>query len=86
MNSPPRRGPATDAKPNIAPIMPCNRGLLCRGTRFIIIIIPPEKIPAVPAPAMALPTMKTVEFGAAPQIAEPISKIAITDRYTFLGL
>ena len=47
---------------------------------------PPEKIPAVPAPAMALPTMKTVELGAAPQIAEPISKIAIQDKNTFLGL
>ena len=49
-------------------------------------IIPPEKIPAEPAPAMALPTMNTVELGAAPQIAEPISKIAMTDKYTFLVL
>lgn len=48
--------------------------------------IAPEKRPAEPAPAMALPTMKTLELGAAPQIAEPISKTTIADKYTFLGL
>ena len=48
--------------------------------------IAPEKIPAEPAPAMALPMMNTVELGAAPHIAEPISKTTIADRYTVLGL
>lgn len=34
----------------------------------------PEKMPAAPTPAMALPMMKAVEFGAAPQTADPSSK------------
>jgi hypothetical protein len=34
----------------------------------------PEKRPAEPRPATARPMMKTVEVGAAPQMAEPISK------------
>jgi len=40
----------------------------------IMISIVPEKIPADAAPATALPTMKMTDEGAAPQIAEPISK------------
>ena len=48
--------------------------------------IAPEKRPEEPAPAMALPTMNTVELGAAPQIAEPISKTKMADKYTYLGL
>lgn len=35
----------------------------------------PENIPADPSPAIARPAMKTDELGAAPQMAEPISKI-----------
>jgi hypothetical protein len=34
----------------------------------------PARIPAAPIPATALPIMKAIELGAAPQIAEPISK------------
>ncbi len=40
----------------------------------------PEKMPAEPRPAMARPTMKAVELGAAPQMAEPVSKIIIERR------
>jgi hypothetical protein len=37
-------------------------------------------------PAMALPTMKQVELGAAPQIALPTSNIMMEIRYThFVG-
>jgi hypothetical protein len=31
-------------------------------------------MPAAPTPATALPMMNEIEFGAAPQIAEPTSK------------
>jgi hypothetical protein len=40
----------------------------------------PEKIPPAPRPAIALPTMKTVLFGATPQIREPSSKIDTAAR------
>jgi hypothetical protein len=43
----------------------------------IIIRREPEKRPAEPRPAMARPMMKIVEVGAAPQMAEPISKTMI---------
>lgn len=43
----------------------------------------PEKIPAAPTPAMALPIMKTTELGAAPQIAEPISNSTTVARKVF---
>lgn len=46
----------------------------------------PEKIPEEPDPAIERPTMNAVEFGAAPHIADPISKTAIEKRKTFLGL
>jgi hypothetical protein len=37
-------------------------------------LIAPEKIPALPRPAIARPMMREVELGAAPQRREPISK------------
>lgn len=46
----------------------------------------PEKIPADPNPAIALPTIKVVELGATPQIKEPNSKIPMAMRYTYLML
>jgi len=47
-----------------------------------MIVIAPVKIPLDPVPAIALPTMRAVEFGAAPQTAEPISKRTIPERKT----
>jgi hypothetical protein len=48
--------------------------------------ITPEKTPAEPKPAMARPRMKQMEFGAAPQRVEPISKRAMAVRKTtFVG-
>lgn len=46
----------------------------------------PEVIPAFPKPAKARPTIKMVELGAAPQIADPTSKKPIDTRKTHLGL
>lgn len=48
----------------------------------IIIIMAPEKIPAEPRPAMARPTIKTGELGAAPQMALPASKMTTDVRKT----
>lgn len=44
----------------------------------------PLEIPAEPNPAMALPQIKAVEFGATPQTNEPSSKIPIARRKTHL--
>ncbi len=52
----------------------------------MIMIMAPEKMPEEPLPAIARPTMNAVEFGAAPHIADPISKTAMEERKTFLGL
>jgi hypothetical protein len=49
-------------------------GRLCKGTMGIMISMHPEKIPAEAVPATARPTMKMADVGAAPQMADPISK------------
>lgn len=54
-------------------------GLLCNGT-IINISMHPVNMPADARPAMDLPTMKTVEVGAAPHMAEPISKTTMDTR------
>jgi hypothetical protein len=46
-----------------------------------MIIMDPEKIPAEPNPAIALPAMKTADVGAAAQIVDPISKMTMLVRY-----
>ncbi|CEF78399.1 unnamed protein product [Fusarium graminearum] len=45
-------------------------------------IIAPQKTPAAPSPAMALPMMNTGELGAAAHSMEPASKIIDEARYT----
>jgi len=44
----------------------------------------PEKIPAEPTPAIARPTINAADDGAAPQTADPTSKIKIDTKYTVL--
>lgn len=51
-----------------------------------MMMIAPEKIPEHPDPAIARPTINTTEFGAAPHMADPISKMAKDYRKTFLRL
>jgi hypothetical protein len=53
---------------------------------FAITLTTPVMIPAAPKPAIPRPMMKTTEFGAAPQIVEPISKSRITDNSVLLML
>jgi hypothetical protein len=43
-------------------------------------------MPADPSPAMARPTMKATELGAAPQMAEPTSKRKMAARKLALTL
>lgn len=45
----------------------------------------PHKTPEEPNPAIALPMMKAVEFGAAPQTREPSSKQPMEERKMILG-
>lgn len=51
---------------------------------YAMIIRAPEKMPAEPMPATARPIIRAVEFGAAPQIAEPISKMVMAIKKTHL--
>jgi hypothetical protein len=44
----------------------------------------PEKMKAAPIPAIARPTMKAVEVGAAPQMTEPTSKTRIDHKKVHL--
>jgi hypothetical protein len=55
--------------------MPVNTGLIFRDTEWARITSAPENIPEHPTPATARPTIKILEFGAIPQINDPISKI-----------
>jgi hypothetical protein len=64
----------------MAPMNPEYIGLLLKGTEYATIISAPEKIPAEPNPATALPTIKLIEFGATPQIKLPSSNMPIATR------
>jgi hypothetical protein len=44
----------------------------------------PDVMPPEPTPAIARPRMNAIEFGAAPQMAEPASKRTIDPRKTAL--
>lgn len=75
-------GPSTDEIAKAMPKMAVKVGRLRTGISGSNIIIPPEKMPAEPIPAIARPIMKAVELGAAPQRADPASKMTIVIRYT----
>ena len=51
-----------------------------------MITIAPEKMPELPKPAKARPTIKATELGAAPQRADPSSKRPMAARKTHFGL
>lgn len=80
MKAPPRTGPNTDATPETIPMNDVYIGRLRRGMMGRIIIILPVKIPAEARPATALPMIKVIELGAAPQTAEPTSKTTSETR------
>jgi hypothetical protein len=51
-------------------------GRTSRDEAAVMIRYPPLRMPAPPAPEMALPRMKVIEFRATAQIKDPASKIA----------
>jgi hypothetical protein len=76
----------TDETPKMAPKRPCHMGRFRSGVSGIIMTMTPENTPAEPQPAMALPSMKAVEVGAAPQRAEPASNRTTAARKMVLLL
>jgi hypothetical protein len=62
-------GPSTDDNPKAIPNIEVKTRRLRRGTSGSMIIIPPEKMPADPRPAMARPIMKGVRLYVAPPFA-----------------
>src|SRR5690242_11712731 len=85
VKSPPSNGPTTLATPNTAPIRTWSSGLFFRGTTTIMSTIAPFIMPGLPSPATARPVMNTEELEAAPQIADPASKIVMAMRRVDLG-
>lgn len=86
VKAPPIKGPNTDEIPNTIPNMLWNIGRLGRGIIGIMIIMAPEKMPALPKPATARPKIKTGEVGAAPHMAEPTSKMMTEVKNTLTRL
>lgn len=66
--------------PKMEPKSPTTMGLLWSGRMKVTMMIEPEKIPADPTPAIALPTMNAFELGAAPQMMDPSSKKTMAER------
>ena len=83
--TPPRRGPAMDARPKVAPMNPMYLGLFSSGKRSERMTFPPVLLPALPMPAMARPMMKAVDEGAAAQMMDPISKMKMSVMKTHLA-
>jgi hypothetical protein len=73
-------GPATDAIPYILPKRAPYFALFSSGTEQAMIMKLPAKMPAEPTPAIARPMINAVEFGAAPQMSEPTSKITMETK------
>jgi len=84
VNAPPSKGPATLATPKHAPKRPCSMGRLASGTVLNMIKIAPVKIPLLPRPATARPTISMLLFRAAPQMMLPSSNKKMPDRKTGL--
>jgi hypothetical protein len=59
-------------------------GRFARRIVWTMMTIAPPKIPDEPNPTIAHPTINAVEFGAAPQIAEPIPNSPIALKNTIL--
>ena len=55
------------------------------GAAYIIRIIAPLEMPPAARPAMARPQMRAIELGAAPQTADPTSKMKISVRKIHFG-
>ena len=80
VKAPPKSGPATLAMPYMDPMMPVYVGRCRSGTAKEMMRIAPVNMPAAPRPAIARPIIKAVDVGAAPQTAEPTSKMSSAMR------
>jgi hypothetical protein len=73
-----------EATPQTAPKRPNTTGRRAKGTAIEMMTKAPEKMPATPMPAMALPTMRAVLDGATAQTNEPTSKMKMATRKVYL--
>jgi hypothetical protein len=76
VNAPPSGGPALVATAKTLMTTPIYTGRLSSGTTWLITLSAPCRRPAAPRPAMALPTMKTVEDWATAQIIDPTALVS----------
>jgi len=74
--TPPRVGPKIPAILYILVTRAIPNGLFLRGTDLPKIDRLPQSKPAAPAPEIALPIIKAVEFGAAAHRIEPTSTLS----------
>ena len=82
VNVPPKIGPTTLATPFDKPKRDVNTGRFLRGISGSMMTMLPVKIPADAKPVIARPMIKDTDVGAAPQRAEPASKMMRDHRYT----
>ena len=75
VKTPPSEGPITEDTPYMLEMIARSNGRFLISTMRDTIIMAPQKTPAAPSPAIALPMMKTGEFGAAAHNMEPASNI-----------
>lgn len=61
-------------------------GRSARGMVDVIKMTAPAMMPALPIPAIALPTIKATEFGAAPHRADPTSKTKMRIKNTYFAV
>lgn len=61
-------------------------GRVASGMVDVIKMMAPAMMPALPIPAIARPMMKATELGAAPHRADPISKIKMRTKNTYLAV
>ena len=71
VNAPPIKGPMPDIRPNILTTIAMNNGLFLKSQIYVSIPNAPCNRPAAPTPAIARPTMKAAEVGAAAHMTEP---------------
>ena len=70
--------------PKTAPKRPMKAGLRSSGRICVIRVIMEIIMPEAPRPVIARPTMSALMFGAAPATTDPISKMVMQTRKTYL--
>lgn len=83
-NAPPMTGPKIQPPPHTNPVKPMYIGLSRSVVLMARMFSTPKYIPAPPAPAVTLPTIKAFMFGAPPQSAEPTANMIKLAIYKYL--